>query len=326
MIKFIGRLSLSFGLACAGLLPVLSAAQDYPSRSIFLIVASAPGTKNDQLARLLGPKLSQRLNVPVVVENKVGASGMIGIDAVAKASPDGYTFLFSGTAFSTLPALRPNLPYDPIKSFSSVVLLASDPLVLVVTNSVPAKTVGEFIDYVKKQPPGRLNYASPGVGSVHHLTMELFKQQTGLYLTHIPYRGTGGVLNDLVSGHVETSVLGLTAGLTLVQGGKIRMLAVMAPQRVAQFPSVPTLAEAGIQNMVIESWVGITAPAGTPPAVIAKMNSEINSLLALPEVKESMEKMGLDPFGGKPERLDALVRSELEKWRQVVKKGNITAN
>ncbi len=322
----VGTLLASIGLACAGLLPVLCAAQDYPSRSIQLIVPSSPGTRGDHLARLLGPKLSQRWNVPVVVDNKVGAGGMIGMEAGAKASPDGYTFLFSGTAFTTLPALRQNLPYDPIKSFSSVVLLGSNPLVLVVTNSVPAKTVREFIDYVKKQPPGKLNYASPGLGSVHHLTMELFKQQTGLYLTHIPYRGTGGALNDLVAGHVEASVVGLSTVLTLVQSGKIRMLAVLAPQRVAQFPNVPTLAEAGIQNMVIESWTAITAPVGTPPAVIAKMNSEINSLLALPEVKESMEKMGLDPAGGKPEKLDVLVRSELEKWRQVVKKGNITAD
>lgn len=323
----VGTLLASIGLACAaGLLPVPSAAQDYPSRPIQFIIPSTPGTTGDQLARLLGPKLSQRWNVPVVVENKVGAGGLIGIEAGAKASPDGYTFLFSATAFSTLPALRPNLPYDPIKSFSPVVLLASSPLVLVVTNSVPAMTVREFIDYVKKQPPGKVNYASPGLGSVQHLTMELFQQQTGLHLTHIPYKGTAGALNDLAGGHVEASVVVLQTALTLVQGGKMRMLAVMGPQRVAQFSKVPTLAEAGVPNVVSEAWFGITAPAGTPPAVIAKMNSEINSLLALPEVKESMEKMGADPAGGKPEKLDALVRSELETWSQVVKKSNITAD
>ena len=310
----------------AGLLPAAASAQDYPSRPIQFIIPSTPGTTGDQLARLLGPKLSQRWNVPIVVENKVGAGGMIGIEAGAKANPDGYTFLFSATAFSTLPALRTNLPYDPIKSFSPVVLLGSSPLVLVVTNSVPAKTVREFIDHVRKLPPGKMNYASPGLGSVQHLTMELFKQQTALHLTHVPYKGTGGALNDLAAGHVEASVVVLQTALPLVQGGKIRMLAVVGPQRVAQFPKVPTLAEAGVQNVVSEAWFGITAPAGTPPAVIAKMNSEINSLLALPEVKESMEKMGAEPAGGKPERLEALVRSELETWSQVVKKSNITAD
>lgn len=322
----LANLLASIGLACAALLPAPGAAQEYPSRSIQFIIPSTPGTTGDQLARLLGPKLSQRWNVPVVVENKVGAGGMIGIEAGAKASPDGYTFLFSATAFSTLPALRPNLPYDPIKSFSPVVLLASSPLVLVVTNGMPAKTVPEFIDYVKKQPPGKLNYASPGLGSVQHLTMELFKQQTGLQLTHVPYKGTGGVLNDLTAGHVEASVVVLQTALTLVQAGKLRMLAVMGPQRVPQFPKVPTLQEAGVPKVVSEAWFGITAPAGTPAAVIAKMNSEINSLLALPEVKEAMEKMGAEPAGGKPERLEALVRNELETWSQVVKSSNITAD
>lgn len=313
-------------MVCAAVLPVLSHAQDYPSRTIQFIVPSTAGTTGDQLARLLGPRLSQRWNVPVVVENRVGAGGMIGIEAGAKATPDGYTFLFSATAFSTLPALRRKLPYDPIKSFSPVVLLGSSPLVLVVTNSVPAKTVREFIDYVKKQPPGQLNYASPGLGSVHHLTMEMFKQQTGLYLTHIPYKGTGGALNDLAAGHVEASVVVLQTALPLLQGGKMRMLAVMGPQRVAQFPDVPTLAEAGVHNVVSEAWFGVTAPAGTPPAVIAKMNSEINSLLAFPEVKEAMAKAGVEPIGGKPEKLDAMVRSEIKMWTQIVKKGNITAD
>ena len=301
-------------------------AQEYPSRTIQFIVPSSAGTTGDQLARLLGPKLSQRWNVPVVVENKVGAGGMIGIEAGAKANPDGYTFLFSATAFSTLPALRPKLPYDPIKSFTPVVLLGSSPLVLVVTNSVPAKTVPEFVAYAKKQPPGKMNYASPGLGSVHHLTMEMFKQQTGLFLTHIPYKGTSGALNDVAAGHVEASVVVLQTALPLLQGGKMQMLAVMGPQRVAQFPDVPTLGQAGVPNVVSEAWFGVSAPAGTPPAVINKMNAELNSILALPEVKDAMARAGVEVIGGKPEKLDTMVRSELGMWAQVVKKGNITAD
>ncbi len=313
------------GLMCAAVLPLLSHAQDYPSRTIQFIIPSSAGTTGDQLARVLGPKLSQRWNVPVVVENKVGAGGAIGIEAAAKANPDGYTFLFSATAFSTLAALHPKLPYDPIKNFSSVVQLGTSPLVLLVTNSLPAKNVREFLDHVKKQPPGRLNYASPGIGSVFHLTMELFKQETGIYLTHIPYKGTAGFLNDLAAGHVEVGFITLQTAAPLVRSGKMRMLAVAAAERAPQFPEVPTLAEAGLKKMVADAWFGVTAPAGTPPAVISKMNSEINSLLALPEVKELMAKMGVDPAGGKPEKLDALVRSEIKMWTEVVKKANIVA-
>jgi tripartite-type tricarboxylate transporter receptor subunit TctC len=302
------------------------AAQDYPSRAITLLVPSTPATTGDQLARLLGPLLSLRWKVPVVVDNKAGAGGLIGIDAAAKAAPDGHTLLFSATAFSTLPALKPQLPYDPLKNFAPVLLLGSSPLVLAVANSVPATTVREFIEYVKKQPPGSVNYASPGAGSVHHLTTELFKQQTGLTLTHVPYKGTAGALNDLAAGHVQAGVVALQSSLALVQAGKFRLLAVIGPQRAAQFPNVPTLGEAGVPNVVSEAWYGITAPAGTPPAVLDKLNTEVNALLLLPEVKDAMARMGVNAAGGKPERLDSVVRSELVMWKQVVQKGHITAD
>jgi tripartite-type tricarboxylate transporter receptor subunit TctC len=302
------------------------AAQDYPTRAIQLIVPSTPATTGDQLARLLGPLLAQRWKVPVVVDNKAGAGGLIGIDAAAKAAPDGHTLLFSATAFSTLPALKSPLPYDPLKSFAPVVLLGGSPLVLAVANGVPATTVREFIEHVKKQPAGSVNYASPGAGSVHHLTMELFKQQTGLTLTHVPYKGTAGALNDLAAGHVQAGVVALQSSLALVQAGKFRLLAVIGPQRAAQFPNVPTLGEAGVPNVVSEAWYGISAPAGTPPAVLDKLNTEVNALLLLPEVKDAMARMGVNTAGGKPERLDSLVRSELVMWKQVVQKGHITAD
>jgi len=310
----------------AAVLSLPAWAQDYPSRTIQLIVPSTPATTGDQLARLLGPLLGQRWKVPVVVDNKAGAGGLIGIDAAAKAAPDGHTLLFSATAFSTLPALKPQLPYDPLKNFTPVLLLGSSPLVLAVANSVPATTVREFIEHVKKQPPGHVNYASPGPGSVHHLTMELFKQQTGLTLNHVPYKGTAGALNDLAAGHVQAGVVALQSALALVQAGKFRLLAVIGTQRAAQFPNVPTLAEAGVPNVASEAWYGITAPAGTPPAVIDRLNTEVNALLLLPEVKDAMARMGVVPAGGKPERLDSLVRSELVMWKQVVSKGHITAD
>ena len=314
------------GTACLAALPTMTLAQDYPTRAIQFIVPATPGTTGDQLARLLGPKLSQRWNVPVVVDNKVGAGGAIGIEAGAKANPDGYTFLFSATAFSTLPALRDKLPYDPVRNFSHVILLAKSPLVLVVANQLPARTLKEFMDYVRGQPPGSLNYASPGVGSVHHLTMELFKQQTGLRMTHIPYKGTSGALNDLAAGHVQASVVVLQTAQALVQSGKIRMLAVMGPERVAQFPNVPTLAQAGVPNVVSEAWYGISVPAGTPPAVINKMNAEMNQLLQQAEVKESLDVMGAYPIGGTPEKMNALVSNEIKMWTQVVKDSGIQAD
>jgi tripartite-type tricarboxylate transporter receptor subunit TctC len=262
-------------------------------------------------------------NVPVVVENKVGAGGSIGIEAGAKAAPDGYSFLFSATAFSSLPALRNNLPYDPVKSFTHVIQLAKSPLVLVVPNSSPAKTVKEFIDYVKQQPAGSLNYASPGIGSVHHLTMELFKQQTHLQITHIPYKGTSGALNDLVAGHVQASVVVLQTALPLLQGGKMRVLAVMGPERVSQFPNVPTLGEAGVPRVVSEAWFGVTAPAGTPTAIIHTMNTAMNRLLLQAEIREALEAVGVSPVGGTPEKMNALVQSEIQIWAQVVKAGGI---
>lgn len=324
----------ALGLACASLLPtwvnaqasLQATSQTYPSRPIQFIVPSTPGTTADQLARLLGPRLSQRWGVPVLVDNKVGAGGAIGFEAAAKAPPDGYTYLFSATAFSTLPALRAKLPYDPVKSFASVALLGASPLALVVSNGVPAKTARELVVYVKAQPPGKLNYASPGVGSVHHLTMEMFKQQTGMFITHIPYKGTGGALTDLAAGHVEASIVTLQTALPLVQSGKMRMLAVTGARRSAQVPNVPTLAEAGYPQVVSQAWFGIAAPFDTPPAVLAKMNAEVNALLALPEVKTALAAMGVDAVGGKPEQLDALVRSELAMWAQTVKTGGITAD
>ena len=317
------RLMTWMTLACAAALPALAHAQDYPNRSIQFIVPTSAGTTGDQLARLLGPKLTQRWNVPVVVENKVGAGGSIGIEAGARANPDGYSFLFAATSFSTLPALRTKLPYDPVKSFVPVVMLGASPLVLIVANKVPAKTVREFVDYAKKQPAGSLNYASPGLGGVQHLTMELFMQEAGIKLLHVPYKSMAGALNDLAAGHVQAGVVVLQTALPLVQSGKMRALAVLSPERVVPLPQLPTMAEAGVPKVVSEAWFGVMAPVGTPASVLQKMNTEINQLLTLPDVKEALDKVGVDTAGGKPERLEALVASDLKMWAQVVKKANI---
>lgn len=312
-------------LLCASALPSLSQAETYPSRPIQFIVPYTPGTTADVLARLLGAKISQRWNVPVVVDNKTGASGIIGAAAAAKAAPDGYTFLFAATSFSTLAAVNPNLPYDPVKSFAPVSLLGTSSMTLVINSKFPANNVQEFVEQIKKRP-GLVNYSSPGTGGSQHLAMELFKQETGINIVHIPYKGSAGALNDLIGGHVEASVVSLQTATPFVKSGNLRMLAVMGRERAASFPQVPTLVELGYRNMLVSTWYGVLAPAGTPPAMIAKMNAELSNLLALPEMKEAMAKQGVDPAGGKPEVLETLLNHELELWKKVVARGHIVVD
>lgn len=307
-------------LACSSGAPC---AQEYPSRPIRLVVPSTTGITSDVLARLLGPKISQRWNVPVIVENKAGAGGIIGAEAVAKADPDGYTFLVANTSFSTLAALNSRLPYDPLRSFAPVSLLSSSVMTLVANEKFPAANFMEFVEQIKKQR-GVLNYSSPGTGTTQHLAMELIKQRAGIDMLHVPYKGSSGALSDLVAGHVQASVVALQTAAPFVEGGRLKILAVLGPKRVQQFPNVATLSEAGLGEMVVETWSGVMAPAGTRPPIIAKMNSELDDLLKLPEIRDAMLAQGVTPVGGKPERLDQLVRSELRLWSDVVTRGRIT--
>jgi tripartite-type tricarboxylate transporter receptor subunit TctC len=309
-------------LACAITLSAQAQAQTYPARQIQFVVPYTPGTTADVLARLLSAKISQRWNVPVIVENKTGASGIIGTTAVAKAAPDAYTFLFAATSYSTLAAINPKLPYDPVKSFAPVSLLGTSSMTLVVANDFPAKTVKEMVDYVRKNP-GQIDYASPGAGSSQHLSMELFKQESKTDMQHVPYKGTSGVMNDIMAGHVKASVVALQSATPFVKSGGVRMLAIMSRKRAPTFPDVPTLMELGYKTMLVDTWYGVMAPAGTPPALIAKMNAEINTLLQLPEIQEAMAKQGVDPVGGPPKELDTLVKAQHKLWTQVVKRGKI---
>lgn len=309
-------------LLIAAALPMLSLAQQYPSRPIRFIVPFTPGVAADNWARLLGPQISQRWGVPVVVDNRAGAAGMIGIEAAANANPDGHTFLFMATAFGTLAAMNPKLPYDPHKSFSPVMMLGASPLALVVANNSPAKSVRELIEQARKQP-GAINYASAGTGSVFHLTMEWFKQENNINLVHVPYKGTAGVTADIVAGHVPVSLMVLQTIAPHAQGGRVRLLAVLGSERAPQFPQVPTLVESGMPSMVVEAWTGVMAPAKTPRSAINKLNAEINALAALPENREALTKLGIRVIGGKPDALDKQVRSEIGRWSEVVKRANI---
>ena len=307
-------------LLCAATLP--APAQDYPSRSILFVVPFTPGTTADSLARLMQTHISQRWGVPVVVENRPGAAGIIGIDSVAKANPDGYTYLFTSTAFGTLAAMNPKLPYDPNKSFAPVMLVGTSPLSLVVSNDFPAKTVKELIAHAKKRP-GDLNYASAGTGSVFHLSMELLQHEAGTKMVHVPYKGTTGVINDLIAGHVQVSMMVFQTAVPLLQSGRVRMLAVMSPQRTQVLPDVPTIVESGFPNMIVEAWTGVMVPAKTPPAVISKFNGEVNKVLALQQVKAAAARIDVTLAGGTAETLDALVKKEIRQWTQVVQRAKI---
>lgn len=303
-----------------------AAAQDaFPSRPVQLVVAYSPGTGADILARLLGPRLSERWKTTVVAENRVGATGTIASGFVAKAAPDGHTLLFIATSFGTTPALRRNLPFDPVKSFAPVALLATSGLGLVVHPQLPVKTLQDFINLAKRRP-GELHYSSPGVGGPQHLAMELLKLETRINIVHVPYKGFAGAIADAMAGHVEAMVSALQSAQPHVASGRLRMLAVTSGARSAAFPGVPTMKELGLANLEIYTWYGSFAPAGTPAAVVNRINADMNELLRLPESRAVMARLGMDAAGGPPDRLGNLVKSELARWQGVVQAAGIQAD
>lgn len=297
----------------------------YPSRTIQLVVPYSTGTGADILSRILGPKLAERWKVGVVTDNRAGATGNIGTELVAKAVPDGHTLLFTATSFATNPALGQKLPFDPVKSFAPVALIVTSTLSLVVTPRVPAKTFQEFIDAARRQP-GKLFYSSPGNGGPQHLTMELLKLETGIDLVHVPYKGSGGAITDLVAGHVQAMIISLQNAAPYVQGGKLRMLAVMSPERSAAFADIPTLKELGLPNLEVETWYGVFAPSGTPASIVAKLNAEMNALLRQSDIRELFARQGMIPAGGPPERFAGLLKLELARWARVVTAAGIKAD
>ena len=257
--------SVCFATAAAG--------QEFPSRPVHLIVPYTPGTGADIIARLFGPKLGERWKVGVPTENKPGATGIIGSEHVAKSPPDGHTLLVIATSFGTTPALKPGgLPFDPVKSFAPVALIATSELSVVVNPQLPAKSMKEFIALVKSQP-GKLHYSSPGNGGPQHLAMELLKLETGIDIVHVPYKGAAGALADVVGGHVQAMISAVQTAYPHVQSGKLRALAIMSAERSRAYPDVPTMREQGFADMEVETWYGMFAPAGTPPAAVQKINA-----------------------------------------------------
>jgi tripartite-type tricarboxylate transporter receptor subunit TctC len=312
-------------MALALIAQAAGAQSPYPARAVQVVVPYSPGTGADILARTLGPRLSESWKVPVITDNRAGATGNIGAELVAKAQPDGYTLLCVATSFGTNPALNTRLPFDPVKSFAPVGILATSGMALLVPADLPAKTIREFIDLAKSQP-GKLNYASPGNGGLQHLAMELFKQEAHIDIVHVPYKGAAGAIADLVGGQVQASVVAIQTAVPHVQSGRLRVLAVMGAERSVAFPNAPTLKESGFPDLVVETWYGMFAPAGTPAEIVTKLNTELNTLLLRPELREQFAKQGLNPVGGAPARLADLVKRELPRWAAVVKAAGIKAD
>jgi tripartite-type tricarboxylate transporter receptor subunit TctC len=298
-------------------------AQTYPAKPITLVNAFPPGGSTDIIARQLAAKLSQRLGQQVVVDNRAGASGTIGAASVARAEPDGYTMLFGVAAnLAVAPAVLKSLPYDPVKSFASVVEIARGPYVLTVNPSVPAKDVAEFVAYAK-QNPGKLNYGSPGQGSVHHLVNEMLKQATGIDLVHVPYKGGAPMYTAVVAGEVQVLIDGMPGPLAHIRSGKIRALGVTGDRRLAVLPDVKSFAEQGVKGVDAQFWWGIVVPTGTPQPVIARLNAEITQALADPEIKATFQNQNIEPSPGTSEAFGAWIAAERVRWVEVVAKAGI---
>jgi len=314
-------LALAAALTLAAL-PTVHAEERYPSRPIRMIVPFTAGTGMDILARVIGQKLSERLKVPVVVENRAGASGNIGTEAVSRSLADGYTLLMTASTIVQNAALSRSVPYDPVRGFTPIGLAAIGNMALAVHPSVPAKSVAEFVALAKAQP-GRLNYASPGNGTPHHLAMELFKLNFGINVTHVPYKGTAGAVTDLLGGQVQAMFLPVHVALPQAQAGKIRLLAAGGSRRSPVTPNLPSLAEEGVRDIDVDIWYALFAPVGLPRELVSLLNSEVAAILALPEVRDSLQKQGLNPVTGTPEELARLVETDLERWTRVVRAAHI---
>ncbi len=293
-------------------------AQTYPVKPIRLIVPYSPGGTADLLGRSIARKLGESLGQQVIIENRTGAGGGIGADLVAKSKPDGYTLLMGTIATHAInPNLYPDNPYDPVKDFAPVLLVATMPNLLVVNPAVPAKTVRELIALAKVKP-GELAFASAGSGTTQHLSGELFKKMAGVDMLHIPYKGNAPAVADLVGGQVQLMFDNIPISLQQVRAGKLRALAVTGPKRSPVLPDIPTIAEAALPGYSVTSWFALFAPAGTPPAIVARLNKETNKALADEALRRQLGDQGIEPAGGTAEQLAAHIRAELPRWKKIV--------
>jgi len=305
-----------------GLAP-LAHAQSYPDKPIRLVVPFPPGGTSDILGRAIGQKLAEAWGQPVVIDNVPGAGGSVGADKVAKAAPDGYTILMGhiGT-LAVNPLVYPKLSYDPIKNFAPVAWVARVPNVLVVHPSVPAKSLTELVALAKAKP-GQLNYGSGGNGSAAHIATEYLKLQTQTFMVHVPYRGTSPAMTDLIAGQIQLMMTGAPAVMQFVKSGQLRAVAVSSNKRLEVLPDVPTVAESGYKGFEADQWYGVVAPAGTPAAIVAKLNAQINQALDSPELKARLQAEGAIANPVTPEAFGAHIKQELARWKPVVQAGHI---
>lgn len=312
--------------AAAVVLPGRSLAQAYPNRAIKLVVPFAAGGSNDVIARIIGGKLSDALKQPVIVENKAGAGGVVGTDYVVKSAPDGYTLMIGATStMAANPSLYTNINFNPIKDLAAVTQIASGPFVLVVPSSLPVKSVKELIALAREKP-GTINFGSSGVGSSLQLTAELFKLMAKIDIVHVPYRGLGPALIDLVADRVQIVFSDMAGLLPYVQSGQLHALAVTSAKRSADLPDLPTLDEAGVPGYEATSWYGVLAPANMPREIVMKLNQTLTQIVASDGMKKQFAALGVEPITGTPEEFNSYIAKEIVKWRGVVTAAQIKVN
>jgi tripartite-type tricarboxylate transporter receptor subunit TctC len=321
MPKLASLLSKAAGILLA--LTTLAAAQDYPAKPVRVIIPFPPGAINDTVGRLIATELTNRLGKQFIVDNRAGAGGVVGTELAANAPKDGYTLLVVSLVNTVNPWLY-KLNYEPIKSFAPIAFVAASPNILVVNPQVPAKTLAEFIALAKKQP-GKIQYASGGVGSFMHLGGELFKLSAGVDLLHVPFRGGGPAMTDVMGGHTNAAFATIPTSTPQVRAGKVRALAVGASKRQAALPDVPTADEAGLPGYHVSNWVGIVAPAGTPSAIVDKLNKEVAAIMQSPEMQKQLANQGLEFTAMTPAEFGTFMEKELAQWDRVVKEGGIKA-
>ena len=320
-------LSLRTGLTAALMLALgvtAANAQTFPNRVVRIIVPFPAGGLNDTVARLLQPHLEKALGQTVIVDNRAGASGILGTDAVAKSPPDGHTLVMVASSHTVTPATNSKLPYNTENDLASVVMVGKSPLLFVVNAKVKAKTLAEFIALAKASP-GKLNYATPGAASQSHLVTELLSARTGIKMQHIPYRGGAPAMTAVIAGDTEFAVISTLLSLPHIQAGTVRAIAVGSLTRDPQFPDLPTVAESGIPGFEAIQWVGLLAAAGTPRPIVDRLNAEVNRALRDPDLVAKLAQQGINPAGGTPEDFQKVISSEIRQWTEVARAANIKA-
>ncbi len=307
----------------AAIFPMTTAAQSYPSKPVRLIVPFPPGGSNDVVGRMIAVQLSARLDKAVIVENQGGAGGLIGTEMAARSQPDGYTLLLISVAYAFIPAIY-KLPYDPATAFTPVAILGAGPVVIAVTSKLPVGSLKELIALAKEKP-GELNYATAGVGSFQHLASELFKQQAGVDIVHIPFKGGGPAMMDVIAGNTQIAIGSLIQMLPQIKAGKLKALGVGSANRIAALPDLPTISEAGVPGYEVTNWWGIVVPAGTPRSVIDRLHKDLTVVVASPETKERFEAEGSEPLSMSPDEFGRFIAAETVKWARVVKDAGIRA-